>query len=128
MKVTKQRDTSPEVALRSALHRLGLRYRVNVRPIPELRRHADIVFPRFRIAVYVHGCFWHGCPTHATWPKANSAFWREKIETNRRRDSDTSRRLIEANWLPIQVWEHEDPAEAANRIADIVRSQASAED
>jgi DNA mismatch endonuclease, patch repair protein len=123
MEVTKQRDTAPEIALRSALFRLGLRYRVNVQPIRELHRRADIVFPRAKVAIYVQGCFWHGCPVHATWPKANAQFWREKIEANQRRDADTCQRLIEAGWLPIQVWEHEDPIEVARRTAEIVRSR-----
>lgn len=123
MQSTRQRDTAPEVALRRALFRLGLRYRVNSIPIPGLRRRADIVFRRARVAVYVDGCFWHGCPIHATWPRANAAFWRDKIETNRRRDADTDRQLREAGWLVVRVWEHEDPSAAAGSIALFVRSR-----
>lgn len=125
MVATRQRDTAPELALRSALHRLGLRYRVNVSPIPGMRRRADVVFPKARVAVYVDGCFWHGCPIHATWPKANAEFWSDKIRTNRRRDADTDRELAEAGWTSIRVWEHEDPDEAAMRIAEAVLSRQS---
>jgi DNA mismatch endonuclease (patch repair protein) len=117
------RDTAPEVALRSALHRLGLRYRVHVRPISEVRREADVVFRRVRVAVFVDGCFWHGCPDHASWPKANSAWWRDKIETNRARDRDTDARLAEAGWLALRVWEHEPPQDAAQRIASVIRNR-----
>lgn len=116
MRTTGRRDTAPEVALRAELYRRGLRYRVDCKPLPELRRKADVLFRGPRIAVYVDGCFWHGCPLHATWPKNNAEFWRDKIETNRRRDADTDRRLAEAGWLVVRVWEHEDPAEAAQRV------------
>jgi DNA mismatch endonuclease (patch repair protein) len=118
-----QRDTAPELALRAALFRMGLRYRIDRRPIPSLRRKADLVFTRLKIAVFVDGCFWHGCPQHATWPKANAAFWRQKILGNRKRDRDTDRRLARAGWLCVRVWEHEDPGEAAERVARTVRDR-----
>ncbi|GLW92914.1 very short patch repair endonuclease [Actinokineospora globicatena] len=110
------RDTGIEIALRKALHARGLRYRVHLRPVRTVRREADVVFPRARVAVFVDGCFWHGCPEHATWPKRNAAFWRDKIETNRRRDRDTDARLADEGWLAVRVWEHEDPAAAADRV------------
>jgi DNA mismatch endonuclease, patch repair protein len=119
-----QRDTAIELELRSLLHREGLRYRIHQRPIEGLRREADVVFRRARVAVYVDGCFWHGCPKHATWPKANARWWRAKIEANRRRDLDTNRRLREAGWLPVRIWEHEDPRRAAERVVRAVRSHA----
>jgi DNA mismatch endonuclease, patch repair protein len=75
------------------------------------------------VAVFVDGCFWHGCPEHATWPRSNAAFWREKIETNCRRDRDTDARLQEYGWMAIRVWEHEDPEEVAARIEQAVRSR-----
>lgn len=117
------RDTLPEMALRSALHALGLRYRVHQRPIRGVRREADVVFRRARVAVFVDGCFWHGCPNHASWPKANAAWWKEKIEANRRRDSDTDIRLASAGWLAVRVWEHEEADGAASRIAALVRER-----
>src|ERR687889_633350 len=86
---TRARDTAPERALRSELHRRGLRFRVDFTPLPKNRRRADVVFPRSRIAIFVDGCFWHGCPLHGTWPQRNAEFWRSKIETNKRRDAET---------------------------------------
>jgi DNA mismatch endonuclease (patch repair protein) len=116
MSRTGQRDTAAELGLRRELHRRGLRYRVDVAPISGIRRRADVVFPRRRLAVFVDGCFWHGCPEHATWPKNNAEWWREKIEANRRRDRDTDRRFAEAGWSIFRVWEHEDASCAADRI------------
>ncbi|WP_121388689.1 very short patch repair endonuclease [Actinokineospora cianjurensis] len=110
------RDTGIELALRKALHARGLRYRVHQRPVRTVRREADVVFTRARVAVFVDGCFWHGCAEHATWPRRNAAFWRDKIETNQRRDRDTDARLTEAGWLALRVWEHEDPVVAAERV------------
>jgi len=116
----RQRGTDVEVGLRRALHALGLRYRLQVPLFTKPRRVADIVFPGPRVAVFVDGCFWHGCPLHATWPKENAGFWRAKIEANRARDADTTRRLRELGWEVIRVWSHEDPAEAARLIFDRV--------
>lgn len=121
----RQRDTAPEIRLRSILHSMGFRYRIDAQPLRELRRKADIVFRRSKVAVYIDGCFWHACPMHATWPKLNARFWRTKIEENRRRDKDTNRRLLEAGWTVVRVWEHEDPATAALRIAPLLRSYAA---
>jgi DNA mismatch endonuclease (patch repair protein) len=125
MKAAKQRDTAPEMALRMALHQRGLRYRVDVSPLKGIRRRADIVFRPVKVAVFVDGCFWHGCPIHGTWPKANAEFWREKIERNRQRDADTDCRLINAGWVVIRVWEHEDPEETAERIYELIQSRRS---
>ncbi len=113
-------DTEIELRLRRLLHRMGLRYRVHARPLPGMRRTADIVFPSVRVAVFVDGCFWHGCPEHGTTPKSNTEFWQAKIRRNVERDQDTRRRLAEADWLGLQVWEHEDPEEAASTIATLV--------
>jgi len=121
MAATGQKDTPAELAIRRRLYALGLRYRVDYPVIGRPRRRGDIVFPRLKIAVFVDGCFWHGCPEHGTWPKSNADFWRDKIETNRRRDRDTDERLAAAGWKVIRVWEHEDPDEAAERIALAVR-------
>lgn len=116
-------DTKIEVVLRSTLHAAGLRFRVHRRPLVGVRREADIVFGPSRVAVFVDGCFWHACPEHATWPKNNAEFWREKIEKNRSRDRDTDARLAAAGWLAVRVWEHEKAAEAAERIAAVVRER-----
>jgi DNA mismatch endonuclease, patch repair protein len=124
MSKQKARNTQVEVDLRKALHAVGLRYRVHRRPIEGVRREADIVFGRVRVAVFVDGCFWHGCPEHATWPRNNAEFWRNKIESNRSRDLDTDARLREAGWLPIRVWEHEDVEAAAARVREAVVSRS----
>jgi DNA mismatch endonuclease (patch repair protein) len=121
----RNRDTVPELAVRSAVHRLGLRYRVAARPIPSLRRTADLVFRRARVAVFVDGCFWHGCPEHHVLPATNSSYWTGKVGTNRARDFDTDARLAAEGWLSLRVWEHEDPDDAARRIAAAVRQRTA---
>lgn len=123
MRANKGRDTKPELALRSAVHALGLRYRVSTRPIREIRRTADLVFSRAKVAVFLDGCFWHGCPDHHTVAVTNGEFWAKKVEENRMRDRDTDRKLADAGWLTIRVWEHEDPAVAARRIRDEVAAR-----
>lgn len=113
-------DTAPEMRLRRELHRMGLRYRVNARPLAALNRRADIVFRPARVAVFVHGCFWHACPDHFGIPKTNVDYWSKKMNINASRDADTEERLREAGWTPIIVWEHDDPAKAARLVARVV--------
>lgn len=120
MQSNKSRDTKPEKALRSAVHALGLRYRVSAKPLAGLRRTADMVFPTVKVAVFLDGCFWHGCPQHHTVASANAKFWADKVEGNRTRDRDTDQRLAQAGWVSVRVWEHEDPVEAAARVREIV--------
>jgi len=115
--------TAPERLVRSELHRRGLRYRVHRRPEPDLRRTADIIFGPSRVVVMIDGCFWHGCPLHATEPKANAAWWREKLAQNMERDRETDRILTERGWLVLRFWEHEPWAEVADRIQAAVRSR-----
>jgi DNA mismatch endonuclease, patch repair protein len=122
---TGRRDTAPELALRRALHRLGLRYRVDAAPLPGLRRRADVLFRGARVAVFVDGCFWHGCPQHGTSARANAAFWRDKIAANKRRDADTDVRLRAAGWQVIRVWEHQDPQTTAEHVARVVVARQS---
>ena len=122
MQANRPRDTRPERALRSAAHALGLRYRVGTRPLPKLRRTADLVFTRAKVAVFLDGCFWHGCPEHFRPAKLNESFWTTKIADNQKRDQDTDRQLAEAGWTVVRVWEHEDPVDAALRIASLVKS------
>jgi len=117
MQGTGRRDTAPELALRRALWRSGLRYRVDAPPLGGVRRRADLVFTRARLAVFVDGCFWHACSRHASWPKINGAWWRAKIEANIVRDRDTDSTLRAAGWRVMRVWAHEDVARAARRIA-----------
>ena len=120
MKAVKPRDTAPEKALRSALHKKGLRFRIDVKPIKGSNRKADIVFRPAKVAVFVDGCFWHGCPIHGTQAKANAKFWAQKIKQNQERDKDTVIQLEAAGWRVIRVWEHEYPEVAAQEIYDIV--------
>jgi DNA mismatch endonuclease (patch repair protein) len=120
MRATRRRDTAAEVALRSALHRLGLRFRVDAAPLIGSRRRADVVFRTERVAVFVDGCFWHGCPQHGSQPKQNAQWWIEKLDQNRRRDRDTNRELAEAGWLVLRFWEHDDVNAAAGCIQKAV--------
>lgn len=121
MRSTRGRDTVAELAVREALARLGITaYEVDRSPLPGARRRADLVFEGARVAVYVDGCFWHGCPEHGTWPKRNAEWWREKIEANRRRDRDTDARLRAAGWAVVRVWEHEEPTAAAGRVGCVL--------
>jgi len=107
MRANRGRDTGPELALRRVLHARGLRYRVD-HPLPfDRRRRADIAFTRAKVAVFVDGCFWHGCPEHGATPRTNTDFWAAKIARNRERDADTVRLLDEAGWAVLRFWEHE---------------------
>jgi DNA mismatch endonuclease, patch repair protein len=117
MRSTKRTDTSPELALRSALHRAGARFRKDypVRTEERLVR-PDIVFPARRLAVFVDGCFWHRCPEHGTDPRANADFWRAKLDRNVHRDEQTNAALQAAGWRVVRCWEHEPPEEAAERV------------
>src|SRR5688500_4126282 len=103
MQVTRRRDTPGELALRCALHALGLRYSVDG-PLPDSRRRADVAFRRWKVAVFVDGCFWHACPEHGTWPKKNATWWKTKIEANVVRDRDTDARLRRAGWVVLRFW------------------------
>lgn len=120
MAKVRQKGTGAEIALRRELYQRGLRYRVDFEVMKKPRRVADIVFPRLMIAIFVDGCFWHGCPEHATWPKQNAEFWRKKIETNRARDTDTNERLRNIGWTVLRFWEHELPPGAADIVVQAV--------
>lgn len=125
MKKVRRAGTSSEMELRRALHARGLRYRVDAPVLSDKRRRVDIAFISARVAVFVDGCFWHGCPEHATWPASNADFWRQKIEANQRRDRDTDARLREAGWQVLRAWEHEDPEPIAIHIETLVRATRS---
>jgi DNA mismatch endonuclease (patch repair protein) len=121
MRGNRSRNTTPELALRSLLHRRGLRYRVDAPPLKGVRRRADIVFPKERVAVFVDGCFWHGCPTHYRPSTKNTSFWEAKLGANRTRDGQTNTTLASAGWTVIRAWEHENMQEVADRIEAAVR-------
>jgi DNA mismatch endonuclease (patch repair protein) len=100
-------DTRPEIALRSALHRRGLRFRKDYLVRGEGRRvKPDIVFTRWKVAVFVDGCFWHGCPEHGRVPKRNRDYWIPKLERNKDRDRETTEWLTREGWLVVRLWEH----------------------
>jgi DNA mismatch endonuclease, patch repair protein len=120
------RETRPERALRSELHRRGLRFRLGVRigsgrsaPRP------DVVFPAQKVAVFLDGCYWHGCPDHGTRPRTNSGYWDAKLAANRSRDARHNVLLEASGWRVFRVWEHEDPAAAAAKIESAVRTRGS---
>ena len=123
MQAVKLRDSKPELALRRELRALGLRgYRVDAPlPLAGVRRKSDVSFGPARVAVFLDGCYWHGCPDHGSRPTANGKWWREKFLATQKRDRDTDRRLREAGWEPVRVWEHEDPAVAAKRVQRAIR-------
>lgn len=123
MQANRSRDTRPELAVRSAVHALGLRYRVALRPVPGVRRTADLVFTRARVAVFLDGCFWHGCPEHFHMPATNAAYWGPKIAANAARDAQTDQILGAEGWLVLRFWEHVVVAEAASRIEGAVRER-----
>lgn len=119
-----RRDTAPELSLRSALHASGLRYRVAY-PVPGIpRRSIDIAFTKRRVAVFVDGCFWHGCPEHGTRPRANKGWWQEKLKANTARDADTTSHLEHLGWHVVRVWEHEPPETAARAVLAALRNRA----
>jgi DNA mismatch endonuclease, patch repair protein len=124
MQGNKSRDTLPELAVRRLLHAAGLRYRVAHRPEPSLRRTADIVFTRQRVAVFIDGCYWHACPEHGTAARSNASYWSAKLEHNVTRDADTTARLEKADWTVLRFWEHEDPTEVTAKVIAAVRGLA----
>ena len=123
MQPTPRKDTVPEMALRRAIRSRGIGYRVDCRPEPSLRRKADLVFKSARVAVFVDGCFWHSCPKHRSVPRQNAEWWQTKLSGVIARDQDTTLRLRELGWHVIRIWEHDDPNDQANEIANIVRAR-----
>ncbi|GAA2236726.1 hypothetical protein GCM10010232_24310 [Streptomyces amakusaensis] len=125
MTANKGKDTKPELMLRAALHHRGLRYRVGIRPLPELRRTADVVFPKAKVAVFVDGCFWHGCPDHYRPAKKSGEKWSQKIKDNRDRDASTTLALKDQGWAVLRFWEHEDLELAAEKVRTVVEDRRS---
>jgi DNA mismatch endonuclease, patch repair protein len=109
-------DTAPELALRKALYARGVRYRLQQRLIPGLRRTVDLAFPKVKVAVEVRGCFWHCCPEHGTLPRANAEWWRAKLLHNVARDRETEQLLIADGWFVVTVWEHEKVEDAVDKV------------
>lgn len=123
MQSNRSRDTQPELAVRRLLHARGLRYRVNARPLKDVRRTADIVFGPSQVAVFIDGCFWHACPDHYAEPKSNVDFWKPKISGNAQRDLETNDRLRAEGWTVLRFWTHETAADIAQVIESEVLSR-----
>lgn len=120
MQAIRSRDTKPERLIRRLVHAQGLRYRVAARPLADLRRTADMVFRPAKVAVFIDGCYWHGCPEHYVSPRTNPGYWSDKVAGNIARDRDTDRRLAEAGWTVLRFWEHQSPDDCALFIANTV--------
>lgn len=127
MVLQRSSGTAPELALRRELHRRGRRYRVDaLLPLPGVRRRADVVFGPAKVAVFVDGCFWHGCPEHGNPAvKSNTWYWPEKIAKNRARDDDTDARLLAVGWVSFRAWEHEPAVSAADRLEVLLELRPS---
>lgn len=122
MRSNRRRNTKPELAVRKLLHEHGYRYRVDFAPLPtQKRRRADIVFTRWQLVLFIDGCFWHGCPTHATIPATNHEFWEGKLSRNKARDVETTTALESAGWTVMRFWEHEPAAEVAAAVIQRLR-------
>jgi DNA mismatch endonuclease (patch repair protein) len=125
MQGNRKRDTRPELSLRRAVHAAGLRYRVASRPLPQRPWTADLVFSRARVAVFVDGCYWHGCPDHYAQPRTNPGYWSSKIERNRSRDALVDGELQTAGWRSVRIWEHEPIEAALAQVIEAVRASGS---
>ncbi|MFI0962364.1 very short patch repair endonuclease [Streptomyces sp. NPDC021080] len=123
MQAIRSRDTTPERLIRRLVHAQGLRYRVAARPLSDLRRTADMVFRPTKVAVFIDGCYWHGCPEHYVSPKTNPGYWSDKVARNMARDRDTNERLRAAGWLVLRFWEHEPAEECSEAIRQAVISR-----
>ncbi|WP_144721085.1 very short patch repair endonuclease [Agrococcus jejuensis] len=120
MRANRRRDTSPEIAVRRLLHARGLRFRVDLQVEPTVRSRPDIFFTKQRVAIYIDGCFWHRCPTHGTEPKANSDYWKPKLDRNVERDRKSTEALEDLGWVVLRFWEHERPAAVADAISSVI--------
>jgi DNA mismatch endonuclease, patch repair protein len=125
MRKMPRHSTTPEMLLRRELHRRGLRYRIHPAALPG---RPDIAFTRAHIAVFVDGCFWHGCERHGTVPKNNRAWWVEKLRRTAERDREKDELLVRLGWQTIHIWEHDAPNQAADRIEEMWREAIPAHD
>ncbi|MFD8009946.1 very short patch repair endonuclease [Streptomyces sp. NPDC058955] len=120
------KNTAAELAVRRLLHAAGLRYRVEY-PVPGMpRRRLDVAFTSVKVAVLIDGCFWHGCPEHATHPKANAEWWRQKLDRNMARDRETTEHLEAQGWTVLRFWEHVPPDEVAATVRATVAEKRRA--
>jgi len=124
MRANRSSDTGPEVAVRSELHRRGLRFRkrLTIRLGGRRWTRPDVTFTRARVAVFVDGCFWHACPDHGTTPRVNAEYWGPKLARNVARDRDADDRLADLGWTVVRAWEHDDPVAIADRVTAAVQA------
>lgn len=121
MRAIRRTDTGPELLLRSGLHAVGLRFRKDFKlDVPGRRVRADVVFTRTRVAVFVDGCFWHGCVLHGGSPRVNTSYWGPKLTRNRERDDEVNAALVRAGWSVIRVWEHVPVEDAVGEVKHVV--------
>lgn len=113
-----RRDTKLELKVRRELHRRGLRFRVDFGAAPG---RPDIAFTRAKVAVFLDGCFWHGCPLHGTWPKSNAEWWKAKIGRNLELDARVREQLEEDEWLVLRYWAHDDVDDICDEVEDVWR-------
>lgn len=125
MKAQGRRDTKPELMIRRKLHARGYRFRVDFKPEPDLRCRGDIVFTRRRLVIFIDGCFWHGCPVHATAPKNNAEWWAAKIAANQERDGRNTRALRERGWAVLRIWEHTVVDEAVTAVISALDARST---
>lgn len=118
MRAVKSQDSKMEVAFRSALWRVGLRFYKNVKTLPG---KPDIVFPKKKLVVFLDSCFWHGCPQHLRKPVSNTDYWQAKFERNRRRDAQVNAYYRENNWRIVRIWEHELKTDFAGKVAQVAQ-------
>lgn len=116
----RRKDTAPEVAVRRELHARGVRFRTDVKLEQDLRTRADLAWRRLKLAVFVDGCFWHGCPEHATRPTANADWWATKLDNNVARDRRTDAILSDRGWTVMRFWEHQLPADVADSVVMVL--------
>lgn len=117
MQKQRVRDTQAEMLVRRVLHSRGIRFRVDTKPEPDLRVKGDVVWRGVRLIVFIDGCFWHGCPQHATRPRANADWWAQKLDNNVQRDRRNNANLVARGWTVLRFWEHEDPYDVADQIS-----------
>lgn len=118
-----QNGTLAEPDLRRALHTKRLRYHLHQPLLTKPRPVTDIFYHKAQVAIFVGGCFWHGCPRRASWPKSNSDIWSDKIEANRSKDADADQRLKALAWQVVRIWEHEYAGDSANLIAQLIHAR-----
>ncbi|WP_281504711.1 very short patch repair endonuclease [Williamsia sp. DF01-3] len=117
----RRKNTAPEVEVRRELHARGVRFRTDVKLERDLRTRADIAWRRLKLAIFIDGCFWHGCPEHATRPAANAEWWAVKLDGNIARDRRTDAILADRGWTVLRFWEHQAPADVADAIVAVLR-------